>query len=200
MTHGTPYQYASFWSPPESVSDHARLRGERRRSRGSRAARATATCAGEREPVARRARPRARVSREDDGLVEPVRGPRRSGRAAAGRRSPRGAPWRRRSCRARPSREDPRARGRAARTAAPRRPSRRRRPRSAVRRPRAASVSRERSSGAKSRSAASRSTSIRLRSSGIVRSPLRSPASTWATGTPASHAARAPASVEFVSP
>ena len=41
---------------------------------------------------------------------------------------------------------------------------------------------------------------MRFRSSGIARSPLRSPASTWATGTPASTPARAPAAVEFVSP
>ena len=54
------------------------------------------------------------------------------------------------------------------------------------------------SSGQKS-SAASRSTSIRLCSSGIDRSKLRNPASTWATGT-SSPAACAPASVEFVSP
>ena len=57
----------------------------------------------------------------------------------------------------------------------------------------------ERSSGVRS-SWASRSTSIRLRSSGIDRSPLRSPASTCASGTAASAAATAPASVEFVSP
>ncbi len=38
------------------------------------------------------------------------------------------------------------------------------------------------------------------RSSGIDRSPLRSPASTCAIGTPAAAAARAPARVEFVSP
>ena len=56
----------------------------------------------------------------------------------------------------------------------------------------------ERSSGQNS-SAESRSTSIRFRSSGIVRSKLRRPASTCATGT-SSPAACAPASVVFVSP
>ncbi len=65
--------------------------------------------------------------------------------------------------------------------------------------PSARSVSCERSSG-QSRSAAIRSTAIRFRSSGIARSPLRRPASTWATGTPAAAPASAPASVEFVSP
>ena len=45
-----------------------------------------------------------------------------------------------------------------------------------------------------------RSTSMRFSSSGISRSPLRSPASTCATGTPLSTPERAPASVEFVSP
>ena len=69
----------------------------------------------------------------------------------------------------------------------------------AARRPRLRACPRERSSGQRS-SAAIRSTSMRLRSSGIARSPLRSPASTCATGTPASAAARAPASVELVSP
>src|SRR5581483_10985610 len=56
----------------------------------------------------------------------------------------------------------------------------------------------DRSSGQKS-SVAAWSTSIRLRSSGIERSKLRSPASTCATGTTPS-AARAPAAVELVSP
>ena len=44
--------------------------------------------------------------------------------------------------------------------------------------------------------------SVRMRfvSSGIRRSKLRSPASTWATGIPAVTAASAPDSVEFVSP
>ena len=51
--------------------------------------------------------------------------------------------------------------------------------------PSASSVSRERSSGQRS-SAATASTAIRLCSSGIDRSPLRKPASTCATGTPAS--------------
>ena len=41
---------------------------------------------------------------------------------------------------------------------------------------------------------------IRLSSSGIVMSPERIPASTWATGTWACAAARAPARVELVSP
>ena len=41
---------------------------------------------------------------------------------------------------------------------------------------------------------------MRVCSSGIVMSPERIPASTWANGTPACRAARAPASVEFVSP
>ena len=54
--------------------------------------------------------------------------------------------------------------------------------------PSASSVSRDRSSGQR-RSAAAASTAIRLCSSGIDRSPLRSPASTCATGTPASPAA-----------
>ena len=44
-------------------------------------------------------------------------------------------------------------------------------------------IAAERSSGA-NRIAEAASTSIRLRSSGIERSPLRSPASTWATGRP----------------
>ncbi len=65
--------------------------------------------------------------------------------------------------------------------------------------PSASSVSRDRSSGQRS-SAAAASTAIRLCSSGIDRSPLRSPASTCATGTPASPAASVPARVEFVSP
>ena len=29
VTHGTPYQYASFCSPPESVEYHPSLGGER---------------------------------------------------------------------------------------------------------------------------------------------------------------------------
>ena len=41
---------------------------------------------------------------------------------------------------------------------------------------------------------------MRVCSSGIVMSPERMPASTCANGTPACRAARAPASVEFVSP
>ena len=45
-----------------------------------------------------------------------------------------------------------------------------------------------------------RSTSTRMCSSGIDQSPLRMPDSTWASGTPASTAARAPARVEAVSP
>ncbi len=60
-------------------------------------------------------------------------------------------------------------------------------------------ISAERSSG-QSSSAATRSTATRFRSSGIDQSPLRRPASTCATGIPASSAASAPASVEFVSP
>ena len=56
----------------------------------------------------------------------------------------------------------------------------------------------ERSSGQK-RTADRRSTSIRFRSSGIDRSKLRRPASTCATGTSPT-AARAPATVVFVSP
>ena len=40
----------------------------------------------------------------------------------------------------------------------------------------------------------------RLVSSGIVRSKLRRPASTWATGTPALAATSAQLSVEFTSP
>ena len=53
----------------------------------------------------------------------------------------------------------------------------------------ARSVSAERSSGQR-RSCAAASTSTRVRSSGIVQSPLRSPASTWASGV--SLAAAAP--------
>ena len=45
-----------------------------------------------------------------------------------------------------------------------------------------------------------RSTSIRFRSSGMARSPLRRPASTCATGTAFAAPARPPAAVEFVSP
>ena len=45
-----------------------------------------------------------------------------------------------------------------------------------------------------------RSTSMRFSSSGMERSKERRPASTWATGTSSFPAARAPASVEFVSP
>ena len=63
--------------------------------------------------------------------------------------------------------------------------------------PSARRIPAERSSGA-SRRSARRSTAIRLRSSGIARSPLRRPASTWATRV--APAASAPASVEFVSP
>ena len=44
------------------------------------------------------------------------------------------------------------------------------------------------------------SATTRLTSSGIVRSNERSPASTWATGSDTFAAARAPASVEVVSP
>ena len=44
------------------------------------------------------------------------------------------------------------------------------------------------------------SATTRLISSGMRRSKLRRPASTWATGTPSFEAASAPASVEFVSP
>ena len=58
--------------------------------------------------------------------------------------------------------------------------------------PSVSSVSRERSSGQRS-SAAAASTAIRLCSSGIERSPLRRPASTCATRTPASPAASVPA-------
>ena len=65
--------------------------------------------------------------------------------------------------------------------------------------PSSRSVAADRSSGQRS-SVASPSTSIRARSSGIDRSPLRRPASTCASATPAATAARAPASVEFVSP
>ena len=75
----------------------------------------------------------------------------------------------------------PRAIGREAKGR--RRPSRPRRPRPCpARLPRRASrpTARRGRAGA----LASRSTSIRARSSGIDRSPLRSPASTWATGTP----------------
>ena len=52
---------------------------------------------------------------------------------------------------------------------------------------------------ANSRSA-SRSVTIRLISSGIVRSKLRSPASTWASGMPSFAATRAAATVELTSP
>ena len=71
-----------------------------------------------------------------------------------------------------------------------RRPSRRRRPRSGRRRPRARAC---RASARPGRRAARRaaSTSIRLRSSGIVRSPLRRPASTCATGRRRAGRARA---------
>ena len=41
---------------------------------------------------------------------------------------------------------------------------------------------------------------MRLISSGMVRSPLRSPASTWASGMPSFTAVRAAASVELTSP
>src|SRR3989442_170289 len=44
------------------------------------------------------------------------------------------------------------------------------------------------------------SATTRLISSGMRRLKLRSPASMWATGTESFEAARAPASVEFVSP
>jgi hypothetical protein len=64
--------------------------------------------------------------------------------------------------------------------------------------PSRSSVSRERSSGQRRR-VAIRSTFTRLCSSGIDQSPLRRPASTCATGTPAASAAAAPPSVEFVS-
>ena len=163
--------------------DHPRLRGERgevevaeRLGRRGRAARAR-----------RAARPRTRVGREDDRLLEPVQARRRSARAARGARSPRGGRSRagsgrarRRSARAR--RERSRAIG--AKPDAGVAPSRRRRPRCGRRRPRARAC---RASARPGRAGASatRSTSIRFRSSGIERSPLRRPASTCATGTPA---------------
>ncbi len=77
------------------------------------------------------------------------------------------------------------------RTDGSRPPSRRRRPRSGPGTPSASRIARERSSGHRSRSATP-STSMRLCSSGIVRSPERIPASTWASGMPVSRAARAP--------
>ena len=83
------------------------------------------------------------------------------------------------------------SRATARRARSRRRPSRRRPPRRGRRRPRAASCARERSSGQR-RSCASRSVSMRLRSSGIERSPLRRPASTCASGMPCSDAASAP--------
>ena len=71
---------------------------------------------------------------------------------------------------------------RSARRGGSRPPSRRRRPRAGRRRPRSRAGRADRSSG-QSSSAESRSTAIRFRSSGIDRSKLRSPASTWAIGT-----------------
>ena len=83
---------------------------------------------------------------------------------------------------------------RSARTAASRRPSRRRRPR----RGRGTPSARELLGGALVRAEQQRrrcrSTAIRLRSSGIERSKLRSPASTCATGTLARRRARRRAS------
>ena len=161
-----------------SRAAHAPRRGRRTRCPRSPARRAFADAPGRRrDPAAGRARLR-------------------SAQGAAGRRSPRGGRWRRHTHRrGRPGT----AAARSARTACSRRPSRRRRRRSGPVRLRrggfAASVR-----PARTGAGARRSTSIRLRSSGIARSPLRSPASTCASGTPAALAARAPASVEFVSP
>ena len=168
MTHGTPYQYASFCSPPESVSDHPRLRCSRGERRGSPAARAARRSAATRDR-----RPRG-SSRRCAGAPGGRRGARsrpspsrmrasRSGRTFASRCTvatayvPGGAAAATRSRAIGASRE---------RASAITSPTTSTRPA----RPRAASVAADRSSG-QSSSVASRSTSIRVRSSGIERSP-----------------------------
>ena len=140
-------------------------------------------------PCSSSARARPRVRGEDDRprrASEAVDDAARAGRAA---RWPRGGRSRRRSAlRLEAERlEDARALARErGRTVRRRRPSRRRRRGSRPRRPRPRRIAARALVGREAGSAESRSTSIRLRSSGIVRSPLRSPASTCATGTPAS--------------
>ena len=102
-----------------------------------------------------------------------------------------------RRARRRAARAPATARARSARRAGGRRPSRRRR-RAARRRRLSLSSCRPTARPGRRAAATIRSTAIRLRSSGIERSKLRSPASTCASGV--APAASAPASVEFVSP
>ena len=100
MTHGTPYQYASFWRPPESVAIDARLgRGRGEREVAERLAELDAR-AGADARVTEHGR-RARVGGEDDGLVQAREPRRRCGAAARAGRSPRGGRSPRRSSRAR---------------------------------------------------------------------------------------------------
>ena len=151
-----------------------------RRRRGSRAARGARRSRPSGIASAASTRARARVRGKDDGLVEPgepVDDPRAGARAA---RSPRGGRSPRRTCRAGAA-ADTRSRAIGAKrraASAITSPTTSARPRDALRR---RAWPAERSSGQR-RSAASRSTSIRARSSGIDRSPLRSPASTCASG------------------
>ena len=156
-------------------------------------------------------RPRAR----DAGRARPAARPRRRARIAAqaahrrrARGSPPGGSSRRRSRPAgAPAR---RAAGRPPRARRPRRGPRRspgrRGPASGRRRARRPRRSppppgwRRRSGSGRSSQRERWSATTRLSSSGIRRSKLRRPASTWATGMPSLAAPSAPASVEFVSP
>ena len=179
MTHGTPSQYASFCRPPESVTTTARLRRERehlevaerldrvRRAAPSRCRARRATCRVRGWTGKTNGQPVAFSAVDDPGGA-------RSGSVFASRwivsddirlaRTPsRG-------------RERPRAIGANRREAsAITSPTTSTRPRT----PSAASVSARALVGAE-QERGDRSTSIRFRSSGIERSPLRSPASTCA--------------------
>ena len=192
VRHGTPSTVVSSWMPPESVST-SRRRPAAAGSRGSRAAR---SAAGRERRVLARARAASRRARVRGwtGKTTGSRAPIARRRVGAARQA---SPGRRRStgrCSV-TQRVARAAQPEVARSAS--RVARRRHARAACRSSRcrrsamrsasdalAAQVLVARRLGGVRASSVSASVTTRLISSGIVRSKLRRPASTWATGTP----------------
>ena len=176
VTQGTPYQYASFCRPPESVTITRACEASAVEVEIAERRAARSTWAAERQSLRARARLAcAGAAGKTTRLVE-----RRSGPSTM--RPSRGwavfaSRWTVASDVARPARAEgararPSARARAGRSRKPRPPSRRRRPRPRPATLSPARIARERSSGQR-RAAASRSTSIRLSLLGHRQSPER---------------------------
>ena len=195
VTHGTRNQYASFCSPPESVTTAFGARDEREhREVAERLDLLDVVRRGQPELVHRQSRPRMRPGTRSACRTRSSASTMRRSRSGSVFASRWSREHRVRAARLRAARAWRRAGAKSRVASAITSPTTDAAARDALGLELAARRARRASGAAPS----GRSTSIRFRSSGIERSKLRSPASTCATGR--SPAASAPARVELVSP